>query len=476
VTAPRLEFDRSPPLWAPLRFLLTAPAFGIAAALLLVWAGPDALQSRWTPQLLAITHLMTLGFLAMVMIGALLQVLPVVAGTAVGAPRLTSGLVHPLLILGTVCLATGFWIGSPVLLQLASGVLVPVLGWAIVAIGWGLWRSRTDHAMISVARLALFSLAITVVLGAILAIALARGWPLSIVALTDLHLQWGLIGWIGLLVAAVAMQVVPMFQTTPAYPQKGVRWLARLVFAALVVATPIALSTSLPSIVRSTALLFVALAAATFAAYTLHLQYRRRRRQPDTTTMLWTTGMLCVLLAALAFAAATVQPAIAGAGFYDIALGVLMIFGFATSVVNGMLYKVVPFLLWLHMQEQARTPAGVPHLHRILQRSRQRLQSRIHLAALALLLLSTVWPEGLVRIAGLAAALSFALLWWNLLSALRVYRGFITTGASEHTSHLCAQAAPSNARSAAGSSIAQRRLSRSTPIVSMRPAVPRGTS
>lgn len=129
----------------------------------------------------------------------------------------------------------------------------------------------------------------------------------------------------------------------------------------------------------------------------------------------------------------------------------------------------------LHMQEQARTPASVPHLHRILQRSRQRLQSRIHLAALVLLS-STVWPEGLARIAGVAAALSFALLWWNLLSALRVYRGFIRTGASEHTSHLCAQAAPSHARSAAGSSIAQRRLSRSTPKVRIRPASANGTS
>lgn len=192
--------------------------------------------------------------------------------------------------------------------------------------------------------------------------------------------------------------------------------------------------------------------------------------------MLWTTGMLCVLLAALAFAAATVQPAIERAGFYDIALGVLMIFGFATSVVNGMLYKVVPFLLWLHMQEQARTPAGVPHLHRILQRSWQRLQSRIHLAALALLLSSTVWPEGLARIAGIAAALSFALLWWNLLSALRVYRGFMKTGASEHTSHLSAQAAPPPDRSAAGSSLAQSGFSRSTAKVTMRPAVPSNTS
>ena len=35
---------------------------------------------------------------------------------------------------------------------------------------------------------------------------------------TDLHALWGLLGWVGLLVVAIAYEVVPMFQATPPYP------------------------------------------------------------------------------------------------------------------------------------------------------------------------------------------------------------------------------------------------------------------
>ena len=67
----QLSLDQAPPFSVPLRFFVTAPLFAIAAALVLLWYGPAALDSRWTPAVLAITHLMTLGFVVMVMSGAL---------------------------------------------------------------------------------------------------------------------------------------------------------------------------------------------------------------------------------------------------------------------------------------------------------------------------------------------------------------------------------------------------------------------
>ena len=71
-----LLFEQAPPVSVPLRFLLTAPWFAVLAGALLAWAGPDALASRWTPALLGVTHLLTLGFMATAMVGALLQILP----------------------------------------------------------------------------------------------------------------------------------------------------------------------------------------------------------------------------------------------------------------------------------------------------------------------------------------------------------------------------------------------------------------
>ena len=102
-----LAFEQAPPFILPLRFFLTAPLFLLAAAGMIVFA-PESLASRWTPQALALTHALTLGFLAMVMLGALSQMLPVVAGSPLPAPRLVAWLSHVPLALGTVSLMTGF--------------------------------------------------------------------------------------------------------------------------------------------------------------------------------------------------------------------------------------------------------------------------------------------------------------------------------------------------------------------------------
>jgi hypothetical protein len=53
--------DQAPPIWVPFRFFLSAPIFlGLVAAVLL-WRGPEVLQSRLSP---AVTHLFTLSFLS----------------------------------------------------------------------------------------------------------------------------------------------------------------------------------------------------------------------------------------------------------------------------------------------------------------------------------------------------------------------------------------------------------------------------
>jgi hypothetical protein len=82
-----LSLDQAPPIHLPLRLLLTAPWFAVAAGVVLMSVGEPALVSRWTPGALALTHLITVGFLGQAMCGALLQMLPVIAGARVPGVR-----------------------------------------------------------------------------------------------------------------------------------------------------------------------------------------------------------------------------------------------------------------------------------------------------------------------------------------------------------------------------------------------------
>jgi hypothetical protein len=165
------------------------------------------------------------------------------------------------------------------------------------------------------------------------------------------------------------------------------------------------------------------LAAASFAASTLRLQALRKRKTSDTTLSYFRVAMTALLAACLLGLALLLVPSLADQAPWPLELGVLLIVGVLTSAVCGMLYKIVPFLVWLHLRSVA--PRGVlpPTMNRMISTKRMNWQMGAHLLALALLL-ALPWLPQLTTLAGLALATSCAGLLANLLVALRIYRDF----------------------------------------------------
>jgi len=156
-----------------------------------------------------------------------------------------------------------------------------------------------------------------------------------------------------------------------------------------------------------------------FAVATLRLQIRRRRKLSDVTLDTWRLGMASLIACVAIWLAAQFWPAWADSDAYPMLLGVLFIGGFAVSVVSGMLYKIVPFLAWFHLQSQLQARAGtIPTMKDMIAERWMRWQFRLHLAACALLLAAVLWPR-LSMAAGGVLALSAVLLGVNLLSGVR---------------------------------------------------------
>jgi hypothetical protein len=102
---------------------------------------------------------------------------------------------------------------------------------------------------------------------------------------------------------------------------------------------------------------------------------------------------------------------------------VLVFAGVFVSAITGMMYKIMPFLNWLHLQRLGAPLSAVPNMNRMIPAAAMTGQMRLHVLAVALLL-AAIWQPGLMRLAGLAYAASSAWLGWNLLGAVRRYRGF----------------------------------------------------
>jgi len=415
-----LSLEQAPPLQVPMRFFFTLPVFGLYAAATLFWYGPDIFISRWAVPALALTHILTLGFISMAIFGAMQQLLPVLAGSPVKHPGAVSAVLHGLLSLGAFALSFGLLSAQPPVILAALPILFSAFCLFLVISFISLFNARAHSATIVCIWLATISLAIAIGLGLYLgaerALATPQTWG-------DVHLIWALAGWAGLTIIGVAYQVVPMFLLTPAYPAWMRRWLAPALFALLFIYSGANL---LPDLWRKeffdpvyvTALLMAGLCV--FALTTMHLQRQRRRCLPDVTLEYWRLGMASLLVFSLFWLAeslwSTSFPRL------EIFLGLLLVIGVVLSLICGMLYKIIPFMLWFHLQSKLEEYVKLPSMKELLPDRPARRQLYTHAASLLCLLAACVWPEWLARPAALLFAVSNLMLGMNLFSAGRKYQ------------------------------------------------------
>lgn len=418
---PSLSFDQAPPIGVPYRFLLTAPWFGVVAGLFLAVQGSDALSTRWAPETLVLTHLLTLGFMLQAMCGALLQFVPVAAGGNVWRPRLVGGIVHPALVFAAALLAFAFAGGYPGLFLWAAALFAIALGGYLGVVGWALLHTPAQGHTIVTLRFALFSLGVTVALGITLALGLGGVADLPLVEVTNVHAAWGLGGWALLLLAGVSYFVVPMFQLTPAYPVWFARGLPPALMGVLALWS-LQLSGEASSWALAVLLTGLGLAAA-YGGATLHLQRKRRRKVTDATFLFFRGAMLCLIGIFVSTVAFLFVPGLDSEPRAPVWIGVLALVGVFVSAISGMLYKIVPFLNWLHLQRLGGVGVLPPNMNQMIPEPAMRRQMRLHFASL-LALLVAVWVPALARPAGLLFAASCAWLGWNLAGGVRTYLRF----------------------------------------------------
>jgi hypothetical protein len=383
-----LHLEQAPPLRVPASFFLTAPVAIAAAGVLIAGTGRGIFVSPWVPETLAVTHLGTLGFLAVVMMGALYQVTPVIAGTRV--PRV--GLAHAVHATFTVALGLlvlGLYTGRPWAVFYGIGLLVPALLLFIIPVGVALGRTPTRSATVNGMRVALASLFLAAVLGLWMAHGhSAMRFPGPRPLWVQVHLGVALLGWVGGLISAVSWQTVPMF-----YLASPVGHAARygiLVGLAAGVLLPVvvlgldyagirgagwsapdrlAALGALPAIVS----VWGVQPVLTWAGLR-----RRRRRRVDSSLLFWKLGLL---LAPTVAATATAAYLLADPR-WDLLFGWLAIWGWAGAIVHGMLCRIVPFLVWFHRFSRLVGRVPVPSLRRLMPERTIRLGFALHVATL----------------------------------------------------------------------------------------------
>jgi len=220
-----LSLDQAPPFEAPLRFFITAPLFAIIGAIFIFFA--DNISNIYSPKTIAILHIYTLGFMSMVMIGAMQQMLPVLVGVKFPKPLLFSKIIHIFLVLGVFLFFIGFFYDIYFILHFSLVFLFFSIGIFIFITLYELFKASFSSATILAMRFALISFLIAFIIGIYLLFSIgSSNIQNNFYEYLNFHAIWAFFGWVGLLIVGVSYQVIPMFYVTPDFNKNIKKYLS----------------------------------------------------------------------------------------------------------------------------------------------------------------------------------------------------------------------------------------------------------
>ena len=381
-------------------------ALGLCAfAAALVGCAPRLEGHHFQPLLLGLVHLCVLGWLMPIALGAMHQLVPVVFEVPVRSERLAWGALA-LYAVGTAGLVGHLWrMATGLTLVLSAGVLLLALtlytaNLLLTLTGKSRTLSLTGYFVLC----ALGWLLTAAGLGFGLALNLHAPWlPLSHLQLLRTHAHVAALGFFGLLIMGVAFRLMEMFLLAHGASERA----GRMALGALDAGLALLLvhdAFTAPAPLMALALALLALGVAAFLVQVRRIWVRRMKRLPDAAWRFTLASFAYLALALVLGLVLWAVPLPAGvAQRLVLAYGLIALPGFVGSVVVGQLYKILPFLVWLHRFSPLVGLKRVPTASQLLPERPKRAQEWLMHGGLLTLALGIVLVSSSLRTLGAVA-------------------------------------------------------------------------
>ncbi len=407
-----LATDMAPSLNLPFRYFAAALAFLAVFGAAVPFLGGLLLGGYLQPQLLALVHTVTLGWITTTIIGATFQLVPVALQVPIGWQRLAGWMFFPYLA-GVVTLIAGFWLWETGLLAVAAGLLLLAALMYLAVMARTLSRVRRwDVIAVHVA--AVFGHLAVVVALAVALILHARFGFLGAAFLPTLqsHALLAVGGFVSVLIMGVAYKLVPMFTLTEDLLSERLAWWAfglwHVGLAGVVIGW---FGGGVLGLIGAVALL----AGGGLFGWQMARLYRRRRRRVFDISTPFTQGATLVFVTALLVGALAVAGLIPASPRLWMALGFFTLLGWVGQITLGMTYKITTFLVWLNKYAALIGQQPVPRLDDLYSRDVALVSWGLWNAGLLIgtAVIATHWPP-LMLAAGLCLAVSSGLFVVNM--------------------------------------------------------------
>lgn len=397
-------------------------ALSFLASMILLLTSTTAFTSHYfSPHLLAITHIMALGWGTMIILGASHQLVPVLIESKLYSNKLAntsfvlSAIGIPLLVYGLYIFDMTWpakWGGRFVVL----GMLAYLINIAVSII-----KSKNENVHAVFVFTATFWLFLTAFLG------LAQVYnftafilPADSVHYLALHAHAGIIGWFLLLIIGVASRLIPMFLISK-YHNVKILWVIYFLLNTALVGFILLFFYSDYKALNFLPVVAAFIGILLFIRYCYNAYKQRIRKQVDEQVKLSLLSVVMLMLPVLLLVIVLIFLMATSGEKINLILtyGFLIFFGWITAIILGMTFKTLPFIVWNKVYHHRSGLGKTPNPKDLFNNTIFKMMSVVYIAGLIIFVIGILISNILLLKAGAIFLLLTAILYnWNVLNVM----------------------------------------------------------
>ena len=289
-------------------------------------------------QVLGFVHLFLLGFIMMIIFGAMAQLVPVVLEVGHFGVELFYS-IWPLLLIGTLLMVLGF-LFSPALLPYGGVVVLTAMMIFVMEIFMTISKVPKLTLVMSSILISNTFLFFGIIFGLLMALGYAGTIEVDISTLLTSHIYLVIGGYISITIMGLSIVLVPMFTLSHGFSMRPLEISISLMSLGVVLVV-------IASFFKLTALEYIGylLSAISmiFYFYLIYIIYKTRPRKENDVYAIslffsYISMLVAIVLGILYFVTLS--------EVFILASGWLLFFGFFGFLITGHIYKIIPFLVW----------------------------------------------------------------------------------------------------------------------------------
>ena len=301
-------------------------------------------------------HLFLLGFVMVIIFGAMAQLIPVVLEVGHAVVDLYYAIL-PLLVVGMLGMLFGFWVNPALLSYGGLLVLVAMITFAIEAFAT---LKKTERRTLTVKTVAISNtyLLLGILSGFVIALGLSGAMAVDVNAILKAHVYAVVGGFVLLTIMGLSLILIPMFSLAHGFDEKPIK----IGFNLVAIGVGVVFGSAIFGVEILEWLGYaLTLIGVGFYIQQIYIIYKLTvRKELD----IWAKSMLfgfSSLIASVILGVLSFLPN-ANEAWLHASIWFLMI-GFIGFLINGHLYKIVPFLVWFERFSPLVGKEPVPMLH-----------------------------------------------------------------------------------------------------------------